>query len=160
MEKLTIQHIAPYLPYGLQVQISKQPLRGEIHKLAGILYDGLVRLGEGGMYGFPQRDFESIKPILYPISCLTKNIQHEGREFCPLIELAKIAFGYDDWEIEDDYAIYGSLDFMYEDGSFTADRWEAVDVPNQYQLFQKLAEWHINFVGIPEGLYIDKNTLK
>lgn len=30
---------------------------------------------------------------------------------------------------------------------------------NQWQLFQKLAEWHINFLNIPEGLYIDKSTL-
>lgn len=177
---LTTKELSIYLPYGLQVQISESPLKGEIHALSGIAYDGLAYLGEGGRYGFIQRSFRTFKPILYPISCLTKTIQHEGREFIPIVELCKIQtslnlidctfeFGEDDlpllpdiWvnAINEHGRVIACLIFNADNVCFR----DGMDNPqsfNQYQLFQKLAEWHIDFLGLIEkGLAIDKNTLK
>lgn len=59
-------------------------------------------------------------------------------------------------------AVSSRFDFEFYKDGFTGYNYNTdciIYVPNQYQLFQKLAEWHINFVGIPEGLYIDKSKL-
>ena len=50
--KLTIEKLAPYLPYGLNIMMesivdSKEP---NIESLTGIQYDGLALLGEGGRF--------------------------------------------------------------------------------------------------------------
>lgn len=156
MEKLTIQQIAPYIPYGLEgnyllsdvVPTYKDELRGKKLTLDNV--DFFIKYAT---------------PILHPISCLTKTIQHEGREFIPIVELAKIAFPDRYWEIDGNGVakaeyIDDPIQFWYSHMvKGFCNNWKPY-TPNQYQLFQKLAEWHINFVGIPEGLYIDKNTLK
>lgn len=172
MEKLTIQHIAPYLPYGLQVDASyydeekPQNVIGYHDTFGVICSDGLISGGSHGKLIQSEYAIEYVKPILYPISCLTKTIQHEGSEFIPLIELAKIAYNSDWFYKEGSYNVVTSAETHGFD--WNEDHFEMysqisggyLPVKNQYQLFQKLAEWHINFVGIPEGLYIDKNTLK
>lgn len=156
IERITIKEIAPFLPYELKaMHDGKEVLITGLDNHLGWCYRTEDKTG------CSYTPVSSMKPLLRNLSCLTKTIQHEGTEFVPLIELAKIAFGYDEWDIEDDYVNYGLLQFKYEDYSFIADNFEAVNVPNQYALFQKLAEWHIDFLGLIEkGLAIDKNTLK
>lgn len=173
-EKLTIEQLAVYLPYGLKGKITNNPLKDEIHKLSGILYDDLANLGEGGMFGYCQRKFDSFKPILYPISMLTKEITNGGRTFIPILELFEIVFGgcYDESNtlikhVGNKIAISTSIEkltyyvneqcFISESMGEEGETWNPPF--NQFQLFQKLAEWHINFIGIPEELYIDKSTL-
>lgn len=104
-------------------------------------------------------------PHLYSIDFLTKPIEHNGETFIPIVELGKIAYPLEDFELSErgKKAISSRFDFEFYKDGFIAYNYISdcrIDVPNQYQLFQKLAEWHINFNGIPEGLYIDKQTLK
>lgn len=158
MEKLTIQHIAPYLPYGLEGSFQDEE-DGTQYYTAKLEIDNVEWFLE-----------ETSGIHLFHISCLTKTIQHEGREFCPIVELAKIAFPNYDWVITGQQGKAWSKEvemyFKYCDAnkSFIAanspKNWEFEPVFFQYDLFQKLAEWHINFLGIPEHLIIDKETLK
>lgn len=169
MEKLTIQQLAPYLPYGLKFEYE----------------GGICELHEGNIgkmvnYG---------KPILYPISCLTKTIQHGNESFVPLVKLFELCidsiYGHIPKHtikmIDNEDDTFGMVSVFNESRNrcgFTLNIerslydektcWFEYNLTidgdkmkiNQYQLFQKLAEWHINFLGIPEHLIIDKETLK
>lgn len=169
---LTIKHLAGYLPYGLQV-IGKT--HKEMWTLEGLNISETCELG-GSSY---RSDINEILPILRPLSDLTKEIEHNGEKFVPLLELAKIAFPknrpFDDFHIKNNYV---KLDKWSHQGySFHFDIKEIsfdcrVDynektwrtncyVPNQLKLIQKLYEWHFDIHGLIEkGLAIDINTLK
>lgn len=151
MEKLTELQINPFLPHKLQ---SVHYFQGEA-LLREVTYHNVSCY----IYGSTQA-----KILLHNIDCLTKTIQHEGREFCPLIELAKIAGLSGDFRIEHEMLISSEGDVFYLSGSIS---WvlrrhgERFTVSNQYQLFQKLAEWHIDFLGLIEkGLAIEKDNTK
>lgn len=170
IERLTIKEIAPFLPYGLTGTVTDE-MRLEYISYVDMVGDELITFKNAPDVYF--EEIENFKPHLYPISCLTKTIQHEEREFCPIVELAKLSSPYAETEItevefwEEDEEIVCNLIkgtrviyyIRFKGGNFYTDE-EYNRFLDQYQLFQKLAEWHINFVGIPEGLYIDKNTLK
>ena len=134
--KLTIEKLAPYLPYGLNIMMesivdSKEP---NIESLTGIQYDGLALLGEGGRFGFYQRGFKDIKPILRPLSDLTKD------EYSFIYEYE---MGYDSLE-----------DFLKLDNE------SMLKNKFSYEFLTELFHYHFDFFGlIPEGLAIDINTL-
>lgn len=69
--KLELKHLAPYLPYGLKLVY----LDGSIRDL---IYLDLQSLSRIGIY---------CKPILRPLSDLTKEIEVNGEKFVPIIEL-------------------------------------------------------------------------
>lgn len=68
METLKLEHIAPYLPYGLKYNL-KERSKHDIRELdaSTLVYKNINR----------------IQPILHPLSDLTKPIQHNGEEFAP-----------------------------------------------------------------------------
>jgi len=90
MEKLTLEHIAPYLPYGLMViRISKCErtyINPGPYKLIGA-----DNLNAGYLHG-ASFSIENSKPILRSMD-LTKPITIEGKEVIPIVELAKIMWG-------------------------------------------------------------------
>lgn len=183
MEKLTIQHIAAFGIEGVQFiseldkpydEYGKQP----VWTCNGITYlfgEYCLNTKEGND-AYP---ISKCKLVLRNISCLTKTIQHEGREFIPVVELAKIAFP-DEHFIErhmyiPNWYLHGvcaksdfyQWEFTFNNGSFYLDQWVETEIPayescaieNQYQLFQKIAEWHIDFLGfIEKGLAIEKDN--
>lgn len=130
MEQLKIEHLSAYLPYGLKIT--------SIHKL----HSGT---GIGSIKHILTTKSKLYKPILRPLSDLTKEIEHNGERFVPIERLACLY----DFELSDRYFIR-----MYIDGGYTT---SLLELP--YILVQKLLEWHFNVFNLPEDLYVDINTL-
>ena len=126
MKKLELNHLAPYLPYGLKYESDDY---GNIRMM-----DMSTDIGKfkRGLY----------KPILRPLSDLTKEIEHNGENFVPNDKLHELT-GIDEL-------------WMYISGTHAI--FMKIDVANL--IYNKLLEWHINVFDIPEHLYIDKSTLK
>jgi hypothetical protein len=151
MNKLTIQHLSAYLPYELGFECEGD-FNNILHGIHGnaVFNQDADDSGEG-CYGI-----EIIKPILRPLSDLTKEIEHNGERFVP-IEYFEI--GDDDGycyefdhgninlikglKVTAEHNIYHDLQFL------------------PYAVAQKLIEWHFDFQGlIPQNLAIDLNTLQ
>ena len=112
-------------------------------------------------------------PILRPLD-LTKEIEHGGEKFVPIVELAKTAFGYLDaskinFKAESSGNIYSCslnkiLHFSLDsnDNSFIAiHNGKTVCVPKQLELFQKLISWHFDIYNlISKNQAIDINILE
>jgi len=84
--KLELKHLAPYLPYGLKIQ-------GQTHKdieeLSCVTETSINIVGRGFTYGM-WADIFDIKPILRPLSDLTKDIEYRGEKFVPLKKLHEL----------------------------------------------------------------------
>lgn len=90
MEKLTIKELAPYLPYGLFVQSN----RGGIY-----LMDIYSNMSGSGV---EKREVsivlnEEMKPILRPLSDLTKEIEHNGEKLVPSNEFENLYLNEVKW---------------------------------------------------------------
>jgi len=111
--------------------------------------------------------------ICRPLSDLTKEIEHNGEIFIPIIELAKIAFNnldlnFDNIKFEIDSSdgappciLNGKVSFSFDtsDMSFIViNTNRTVCVPNQLQCFQWLIAHHFNLMDESER-FIDVNTL-
>lgn len=112
-----------------------------------------------------------LKPTFRPLSSLTKPIKvegyNDGKEFVPIVELAKIG---NKWIIEDglEDRIYfsqwdtGVCEVFVRTASPEDPRifvFEIYDYLTQpYRIIQKLFQWHFA-VDIPDGTWIDINTL-
>lgn len=139
MEKLELKHLAPYLPYGLEIDLS--PLD---HMNLDSLLNNKVSYVDDYMNAYiklkPSMDFavsshhsfslSTCKPILRPLSDLIKEVEHDGERFVPRSKF------------------YGN----------------PTDVTiNQmpYAVVQKILSWHFDIFGLIEkGLAIDINTIK
>lgn len=165
MEKLELKHLVPYLPYGL-----KASYQDAICLLDGISSDSIsVVTNDGGEY----TSFPHIKPILRPLSDLTKEIEHNDERFVPIEEIAKLGTR----ELKC-YVTNSNIGTCYVDAEFRKKGFfmyhsngyfiwqvgknaEEQTVYNQLELFQKLFSWHFDVFGlIDKGLGIDINTLK
>lgn len=151
MEKLTIKHLAPYLPYGLNINNNEVNLSMVIDvrdyeppiKLVGI--DSVV----GSTY---------LKPILRPLSDLTKEIEING---IPIIPFDEIYIGVESYNVNIlRYSMYVEYWMMGE--RFVDHIYKIKDFDNcPYRIMEKLFEWHFDIYGLIEkGLAIDINTLK
>jgi len=150
MQKLELKHLAPYLPYGLKID------------QLGSYYELVIS------YNVPSKHHKidvmqvllnnhNTKPILRPLSDLTKEIEHNDEWFVPI---RHILF---------DYRKSLEVNFHFEEGVLT-DLW--LDYPGgggcyvahqSMKLLEwlKLFEWHFDVFGlIGKGLAIDKNTIK
>jgi len=153
MKKLTIEHLAPYLPYGLKFS----SIGGKFAYMGvnGCYKDNLSSFGNGNIgrdISFQSliRDF---KPILRPLSDLTKEIEYNGT-FTPKDELFHI------------WCEYCNADSMKSDNQLSFD--VAYWIPREplkikwwpKWMTDKLFEWHFDIFNlIPDGLAIDINTL-
>lgn len=174
MEKLELQHLAPYLPYELRMKYDNNFLSPSERLLDIENYNFLTGLA---------------KPILRPLSDLTKEISHDGEKFVPIIELYKIARGrYKDsivkyWELLSSNSIKvemeGHLNYIFSLVYSDCDmrlgigfnfELYSTDLRNDNPsnivvqccniLIEKLFEWHFDVFGlIEQGLAIDINTL-
>lgn len=167
---LTIKHLAPYLPYKLKLGNPKNYVFGGSKiDCQEVTLDGL----RGDYLSFIEvtcfYPINHFKPILRPLSDLTKPIKvpgyNDGKEFVPIIELAKIT---NDWIKKEDF---DKIYFNHSSGVF--DAWfktaspddeillviEEYDLHSQpYKVMTKLFEWHFA-IDIPEGSWRDINTL-
>lgn len=172
--KLELKDLAPYLPYGIKVNLCD--LQGELKYENRAIRSFDIRMGFKDFNLVCERSrvyyLDSIKPILRPLSDLNKNIEiNERQSTIPMIKLATIAFPKSiKFEIIKDYVSLGqeySFHFNKNELSFecmqgyNGKKWN-IDcyVPNQFELFQYLFKWHFDVFGLIEkDLAINKNEL-
>lgn len=154
MEKLELKHLAAYLPYELKGRVDKKSyLQNEKERIGTITqidvecsdYD-LVVTGENGYFLCYIEDF---KPILRPLSDLTKEIEVNGEKFVPL-----------DWFEEHEEIDYFA-DNIWIQYLFNYEKDDIIKLDLiPYGVMEKLFEWHFDVFGLIEkGLAIDFNTL-
>ena len=113
------------------------------------------------------------KPILHPLSDLTKEIEHKGEKFVPIVELARMAWKeplINKFKINNGTLWYNFdgdeyyFEFRPNKGFLFARMtpYESfMPIDNQLGLFQKLIEWHFDlFDGIKNNEAINVNTLE
>lgn len=124
--KLELQNIVGYLPYGLKYKDKPEGFNEIrtlcINTIGWFLYEG--------------------KPILRPLSDLTKEIEVNGEKFVPIVKL-QLKYDWSDKISINDFSI---TSMSMEDVLF---------------VIEKLYEWNFDIHGLIEaGLAIDINTLK
>lgn len=176
MKRLELKHIAPYLPYGLKV---RHELEEKFNTLIvmGIHDDGgRVRYEnekdvspkfslavcwkerhkyESTKYFFIQDNF---KPILRPLSDLAKEIEHNGKAFHPIKELAKMPLTNEGNALMSFYSLntIGVGKYLEDVADYNAVNTKYLSYP----LAQKLLEWHFDIHHlIDKDLAIDINNL-
>jgi hypothetical protein len=130
-------YLAPYLPYALKMYGNK-----EVQTLEG-LGDGIVKMKDFGLF----TPIHGVKPILRPLSDLTKEIEHNGEKFVPF---KKLGWRYMEEEL-------GSLIYCEYGESPKA----VVNVIDYLDDYFSLLSWHFDvFWLIEKGEAIDINTLE
>lgn len=150
MFRLTLEHIAPYLPYGVSIEVTKFNKK-YITDSWGLKCqsDYLVSEYERGVRSGLM--LSQIKPLLRPLSDLTREITDKWNKFIPTTELEKIRKGIN---------IYKPSNYPIEISIQTEDYTQEIDLYDGYIILQKLFEWHFDVFGLIEkGLAIDINTL-
>lgn len=110
------------------------------------------------------------QPIYFPLSCITESIQFRGEELIPIVELAKIATGLNDWFMNDgkcvrtnEYRIFDEFWYCPENGfryrintKIICDKFcqrlkfEYGNIDKQYKLFEWFNEHMIDYRGLIE----------
>lgn len=152
--KLKLEQLACYLPYGLKFIYNDAPIKINEWELVSLgkraNSNEFVALATRADYKNQiHTTIELIKPILRPLSDLTNEIEHNGEKFVPKDILYKNHCGL---EFDKDFEVdtYSSG----EGGHNSYSLWEGYDV------IQKLISWHFDIFGlIDAGLAIDINTL-
>ena len=171
------EFLAMSLPYGLML-FQEDLSGGRIFPLLGInqMHGYGIFTGDVGDYNWSY--FEGFKPILRPLSDLTKEIIHNGNTFIPIVEICKLSetvikvlrlksktmicgfdFVNDEGEVLRFGYHYNSHHFQLSDAnsSFIVNE----TILYQLEMFQKLIEWHFDIAGLIEkGEAIDVNTLE
>ncbi len=168
IEKLELRFLAGYLPYGL-----KALGNCNYHTIIGFKNETyFIEGGNNYAYG----DIADFKPILRPLSDLTKEIEVNGSKFVPIVELVKISdpFFRTVKDILSKGVVHGIryfdetsncivFNYSRDTSSFTTfenDLKTTFITQKQLELFEKLYEWHFDVHGLIEsGLAIDINTL-
>jgi hypothetical protein len=172
--ELELKHIAPYLPYGLKAMFGYlSDFEYRVIKITGVThYEHETHPTRVRYDWYDSELIWMFKPILYPLSDLTKEIEYNGKKINPLAELYKIASGLHHEYDKNDYDVrelqgngYGFFDLerkqvlIFRDGDFTFhkdfDGVKCEKVNNQIKLFNKLSELKIDFLKlIPQGIAI------
>jgi len=152
--KIKLKHLVPYLPYKLKCEVLNSGKEKEIGEMMAVYDDGSACFGN---IVESEHGFEYVKPILRPLSDLTKEIEHNGEKFVPIDKLKHeeeqqntmffLFYGniIDGLRYLEDVAEYNSVNTKYL----------------SYPLATKLIEWHFDIFGLIKiGLAIDINTLK
>lgn len=135
--QLTIKELAPYLPYDIQVQWLREGDNQLITSHLGISdYPFLIYKKKG-------------KPLLLPLSHLTKEIEHNGERFVPIERLNNhIEHTLLEIEIRDDDL------YFTQNGTVFASLEEIKEV------YDMLFEWHFDTQNLIENnLAIDKTQI-
>ena len=126
--ELELRHLTAYLPYKLQIKL------GDGRKMEVIAVRDWIGwcVTYKGDYGETNIGIKAVKPILRPLSDITKEIEHNGERFIPVRKITT----------EPDDNLYP------ENISY-----EVVKQIMGYEKTQKLLEWHFDIFGlIPAGL--------
>lgn len=141
MDKLTLEHLAPFLTYAIRVCIGKTE-----RNLTAISLDSPF-VFVSACKGSREKEMvsiEQIKPILRPLSDLTKEIEQNEKRFVPISAILE-RFG-------DSESLENALLWLM-DGSYPYSKFS-------YCIIELLISWHFDVFGLIEkGLAIDLNTL-
>ncbi|MFC3353723.1 hypothetical protein [Sphingobacterium zeae] len=164
MDKLTLEHLAPYLPYGLKVETPKG-----LHTLKGIdtVFDAI-----GLCYwldGNKEVSFSiDCKPVLRPLSDLIKVIEYDGRKFIPMHRLKDGGTYLNEFRFLE-WKGYSAIDneeheTCYDPETMSFNQFYRGDsrmCTKQYEKMQLLFKWHFDVFGLIEkGLAIDINSIE
>jgi len=155
---LTIEHLAPYAPYRLKAMLGN----GEIAEITGVYWgdkwcrcDIIVGTQNGSC------NIDLLKPILRPMSDLTRDIEHNGEIFVPMDRLKTTGTSLNEIFWRDKIAVASDnegheLEYDTEYMSFFSSyKRESRVCRNQYEKFQCLLSWHFDVFGLIEkGLAI------
>ena len=136
------EFLAFSLPYGLKVNLFESGNSYGIHS---------IYQSEDYMQEFERKSVYSFRPILHPLTDLTKEIEHNGEKFVP-IERVEESF----IEGTEDLLVLSleAIDYFIENEDFS--RIEYLPAI----LIRKLIEWHFDIASLIEkGEAIDVNTL-
>ncbi len=138
--KLESKYLAGYLPYELRIKNKTTDM-----PLTGAYLDEL----NDPLFGFD----DTFKPILHPLSDLTKEIEVNGKKFVPIEVLNNMLFTkHSKLEYYDSEFCNGAILFSTNIKGF--------NILSMNEKIQKLYEWHFDIYGLIEnGLAIDINTL-
>lgn len=129
--KLELKHLAPYLPYGLKILDN---IRGGNH-----INDDTYLLEPKNIHRCLTFASENEKPILRPLSDLTKEIEHNGEKFVPIEYNAFKGSKVSIIDFISKYRHYKSM---------------------KYGIIERLFEWHFDvFELIEKDLAVNINTL-
>jgi len=137
--KLELKHLVGYLPYGLKIMTDYDGIQ-EIQGMPDLFH---VNYYDNESDNGDEPHIEDIKPILHPLSDLTKEIEVNGEKFVPLTEICNC-----------EYYGYSELRSMVQNNNFYLIN------ALQYQSIEKILEWHFDIYGLIENnLAIDKKTI-
>lgn len=168
MKKLTIKELAPYLPFDLYfIRYERECVDKTATNIIWSEYKVPVRtqLNAVNLNGF---EYDNSKPILRPLSDLTKEIEVNGEKFVPMIKL--VSPDGKEWDLMKvvEYNPFPKLGgdrkyYKVEHDSLG----EIISInPNNvlvlpYNLVQYLFEWHFDVFGlIEQGLAINLNSIQ
>lgn len=136
-DTIKLHEICGYLPYGVELAFIVRDEVRYIDKITGISdigdYDDIkIKLG--------YNDSEHIwmfKPILRPLSDLTKEIEHNGERFVPIVKLLQ------------EYCFDTNQMTEQEINEYAE---SMIEIDMSYMAAQMLMEWHFDIHGL-----IDRN---
>ena len=185
-KKLTLREIAPYLPYGLKAKLSQEGVfnldseyRNEYAYRICTITDfttyskdlgGSMKVDKTKDYRFDFDSLSEIEIILRPLSDITKEIEHNGEKFVPIIEMAKLYASTNDVEAikgavtnfhyfkcyysKSDYQILiindslrGWFSYYFNDDEPNC----GVNIVNEWEVRDKLFEWHFDVFNLREN---------
>lgn len=143
-EILQIHHIAKRLPYGLKMETSI--INIDTNKITIQVLNGfqigqlLFELKKGEWF---TELFNTTKPILFPLSCLTQEITIKGETFTPIKRFR---------EFSDHKVKFESPDCIILKDTYSIEQ-DVLGAP--LAIIEKLHEWHIDYENLIEkGLAI------
>jgi hypothetical protein len=143
--KLEIKHLAPYLPYKICGVCEGEHA---IELVLGVYENEIITDIDGTTY-------DNFKPILRPLSDLTKEIEHNGEKFVP-IEWFEIGDD-DNWFYEFDS---GNIRLIKNLATISKHNLSHDIKFLPFAVTQQLIEWHFDVFGLIENkLAIDINTI-
>jgi len=162
MQQLTIKHLGRRLAYGLKVcQFDEQFIDGyRVLELAGLSEQNrylesdldedekhLIHVREitfwiKGKYGL-NSTAHTVKPILRPLTDLTKEIEHKGEKFVPIVRISELYPNVPNWN---------------SFSTFWISTANIKDTIVEHCVFEWLLEHHFH-IDEPEGTWIDVNSL-
>lgn len=167
MKTLELKDICGYLPYGLKFLSDYFSTPHEIVSID--LTDNTADFSNN--CGYTNKSLGEVKPILRPMSDLTKEIRqncyNNSKPFIPIVELACMLEAQGYWRVygagaadfgEDGESCIAQLVFDGDHFVYTVD--DEYDTFNSVAIYDKLNAWMFDYRGlISAGLAIDVNTL-
>ena len=139
--KLKIEHLAPYLPYGLEIMFEyRANFKCDPNYFKRLKLEG----SNISIIGKRTYSIVSSKPILRPLSDLAKEIDFNGEKFVPKNVLKELIMKKGN---------YSNYDSSWINESIKIDL-----LP--YWIIQKLLEWHFNVFNLHSNLFVNYNDLK